>query len=168
MWVAELLVVLVFIWLGARLGSIGIGFSGGFGVLVLGLVFGIKPGAIPVDVILIIMGKIIVGQRNDRFGLGQQPPRIDAQVILIGHISHLTVKTIRQPPLQSPGGVGQPFCPGDTAGFKSELTGQTFDIFCQLRSIHPQTTGLLLPHNPPLSCRIVDCGRKVKPGDKSH
>ena len=56
MWIVELLVVLFFIWLGARLGSIGIGFAGGFGVLVLGVVFGLKPGSIPVDVILIIMG----------------------------------------------------------------------------------------------------------------
>ena len=58
MWVLELLVVLLFIWLGARLGSIGIGFAGGFGVLVLGFVFGLKPGSIPTDVILIIMGVI--------------------------------------------------------------------------------------------------------------
>ena len=58
MWVLELLVVLVFIWLGARLGSIGIGFAGGFGVLVLGFVFGLEPGSIPTDVILIIMGVI--------------------------------------------------------------------------------------------------------------
>ncbi len=58
MWVIELLVVLLFIWLGARMGSIGIGFAGGFGVLVLGFVFGLKPGSIPVDVILIIMGVI--------------------------------------------------------------------------------------------------------------
>ena len=58
MWIAELLVVLFFIWLGARIGSIGIGFAGGFGVLVLGVVFGLKPGAIPTDVILIIMGVI--------------------------------------------------------------------------------------------------------------
>ncbi|HEY4744018.1 MAG TPA: anaerobic C4-dicarboxylate transporter, partial [Desulfuromonadaceae bacterium] len=58
MWIIELLVVLFFIWLGARLGSIGIGFAGGFGVLVLGVGFGLKPGAIPVDVILIIMGVI--------------------------------------------------------------------------------------------------------------
>jgi anaerobic C4-dicarboxylate transporter DcuA len=57
MWIVELLIVLFFIWLGARLGSIGIGFAGGFGVLVLGL-FGVKPGAIPTDVILIIMAVI--------------------------------------------------------------------------------------------------------------
>ncbi len=58
MWIIELVVVLFFIWLGARLGSIGIGFAGGFGVLVLALVFGLKPGSIPIDVILIIMSVI--------------------------------------------------------------------------------------------------------------
>ena len=58
MWVIELLVVLIFIFLGARLGSIGIGFAGGLGVLVLALVFGLKPGDIPIDVILIIMSVI--------------------------------------------------------------------------------------------------------------
>jgi anaerobic C4-dicarboxylate transporter DcuA len=47
-----------FIFLGARLGSIGIGFAGGLGVLVLALVFGLKPGDIPIDVILIIMSVI--------------------------------------------------------------------------------------------------------------
>ena len=57
MWIVELFIVLLFIWLGARLGSIGIGFAGGLGVLVLGVI-GVKPGAIPVDVILIIMGVI--------------------------------------------------------------------------------------------------------------
>ena len=58
MWLIELLVVLFFIWLGARLGSIGIGYAGGFGVLVLALGFGLKPGGIPIDVILIIMSVI--------------------------------------------------------------------------------------------------------------
>ena len=54
----ELLIVLLAIWLGARLGGIGIGFAGGFGVLVLTLFFGMKPGAIPFDVIEIIMAVI--------------------------------------------------------------------------------------------------------------
>jgi anaerobic C4-dicarboxylate transporter DcuA len=58
MWIIELLVVLIFIFLGARLGSIGIGFAGGLGVLVLSLLFGLKPGDIPIDVILIIMSVI--------------------------------------------------------------------------------------------------------------
>lgn len=58
MWAIELFVVLFFIWLGARMGSIGIGFAGGLGVLVLALVFGVAPGNIPIDVILIIMSVI--------------------------------------------------------------------------------------------------------------
>jgi len=53
----ELAIVLAAIFIGARLGSIGIGFAGGCGVLVLALV-GVKPGSMPVDVILIIMSVI--------------------------------------------------------------------------------------------------------------
>lgn len=58
MFAMELVVVLLAIYLGARLGGIGIGFAGGLGVLVLTLVCGMKPGAIPFDVIEIIMGVI--------------------------------------------------------------------------------------------------------------
>lgn len=54
----ELIIVLLAIYLGARLGGIGIGFAGGFGVLVLTLGAQIKPGAIPFDVIEIIMAVI--------------------------------------------------------------------------------------------------------------
>ncbi|HBT30359.1 MAG TPA: C4-dicarboxylate ABC transporter, partial [Erwinia persicina] len=54
----ELIVVFLAIYLGSRLGGIGIGFAGGLGVLVLTLGFQIKPGAIPFDVIEIIMGVI--------------------------------------------------------------------------------------------------------------
>ncbi|MFJ5318351.1 anaerobic C4-dicarboxylate transporter [Pectobacterium versatile] len=54
----ELLIVLLSIYLGARLGGIGIGFAGGLGVLVLTLGFQIKPGVIPFDVIEIIMAVI--------------------------------------------------------------------------------------------------------------
>ncbi|WP_336778513.1 anaerobic C4-dicarboxylate transporter [Pantoea sp. USHLN256] len=56
--VVELVIVLLAIWLGARLGGIGIGFAGGLGVLALTLFCGLKPGAIPFDVIEIIMAVI--------------------------------------------------------------------------------------------------------------
>ena len=54
----EFIVVLAAIFLGVRLGGIGIGYVGGAGVLVLGLVFGMKPGNVPWGVILII-GSVI-------------------------------------------------------------------------------------------------------------
>ena len=54
----QLLVVLLFIYLGARLGGIGIGFMGGMGVVALSLL-GLKPGAIPFDVISVIMAVIM-------------------------------------------------------------------------------------------------------------
>lgn len=53
----ELMIVLLAIFLGARLGGIGIGFAGGLGVLVLALM-GVKPGSIPFDVISIVMAVI--------------------------------------------------------------------------------------------------------------
>ncbi len=58
--IAQLFVVLLFIFIGARFGSIGIGFAGAAGVLVLTLAFGLPTDAshIPVNVILIIMSVI--------------------------------------------------------------------------------------------------------------
>ncbi|MBD1557421.1 anaerobic C4-dicarboxylate transporter [Vibrio sp. S9_S30] len=54
----ELLVVLLFIYLGARIGGIGIGFAGGTGVVALTMGLGVPAGNIPVDVILIIASVI--------------------------------------------------------------------------------------------------------------
>ena len=54
----EVIVVLGAIFFGARLGSIGIGYAGGLGVLVLSLGMGLKLGAMPIEVILIIMSVI--------------------------------------------------------------------------------------------------------------
>lgn len=54
----EVIVVLAAIYFGARLGSIGIGYAGGIGILVLTLGMGLKLGSIPIDVILIIMSVI--------------------------------------------------------------------------------------------------------------
>ncbi|MEW5290620.1 anaerobic C4-dicarboxylate transporter [Erwinia papayae] len=56
--VPQLIIVLAAIYLGARLGGIGIGFAGGVGTLILTLGFQIKPGVIPSEVIEIIMAVI--------------------------------------------------------------------------------------------------------------
>lgn len=54
----ELFIVLLFIFIGARIGGIAIGYAGGAGVIVLTMIFGLEAGSIPVDVILIIMAVI--------------------------------------------------------------------------------------------------------------
>lgn len=54
MLILQIIVLLGAIFIGVRLGGIGIGYAGGAGVLVLGLCLGMKPGNIPWDVILII------------------------------------------------------------------------------------------------------------------
>ena len=56
--VLQIIVLLGAIYIGVRLGGIGIGYAGGAGVLVLGLCLGMKPGNIPWDVILIIASVI--------------------------------------------------------------------------------------------------------------
>ena len=56
--ILQIIVLLGAIFVGVRLGGIGIGYAGGIGVVILGLCLGMKPGAIPWDVILIIMSVI--------------------------------------------------------------------------------------------------------------
>ena len=56
--ILQFVVVLAAIFIGVRVGGIGIGYIGGAGVLVLGLGFGMKPGNVPWDVILIIASVI--------------------------------------------------------------------------------------------------------------
>ena len=56
--ILEIIIVLGAIYLGARMGSMGVGFAGGVGVLILTAGMGLKPGNIPIDVILIIMSVI--------------------------------------------------------------------------------------------------------------
>ena len=58
MLILQIVVLLGAIFIGVRLGGIGIGYAGGAGVLILGLVLGMKPGSIPWDVILIIASVI--------------------------------------------------------------------------------------------------------------
>ena len=54
----ELAVVLAMIFIGARVGSIGLGMYGMVGVFLLVFVFGMEPGNIPIDVMLIIVAVI--------------------------------------------------------------------------------------------------------------
>lgn len=56
--ILQVIVLLGAIFIGIRLGGIAIGYAGGLGVVVLGLVLGMKPGNIPWDVILIIAAAI--------------------------------------------------------------------------------------------------------------
>lgn len=56
--ILQVIVLLGAIFIGIRLGGIAIGYAGGLGVVILGLVLGMKPGNIPWDVILIIAAAI--------------------------------------------------------------------------------------------------------------
>ena len=56
--ILELLVVLAMIFIGAKVGSIGLGIYGMVGVFILVFCFGLEPGVIPVDVMLIIVSVI--------------------------------------------------------------------------------------------------------------
>ena len=56
--ILQIVVLLGSIFIGIRLGGIGVGYAGGIGVVILGLCLGMKPGGIPWDVILIIMSVI--------------------------------------------------------------------------------------------------------------
>jgi len=54
----QLVIVLAMIYIGARVGSIGMGIYGMVGVFILVFIFGLKPGNIPIDVMLIIVSVI--------------------------------------------------------------------------------------------------------------
>ena len=58
MMLVQLLLVLVCIIIGARLGGIGLGVMGGLGVALLTFLFGLEPGALPIDVMLMIAAVI--------------------------------------------------------------------------------------------------------------
>ncbi len=56
--IIQLIIVLALIFIGARVGGIGLGIYGMVGVLILVFIFGLKPGNIPIDVMLIIVSVI--------------------------------------------------------------------------------------------------------------
>ena len=54
----QLAIVLALIFIGARVGGIGLGIYGMVGVFILVFFFGLKPGNLPIDVMLIIVSVI--------------------------------------------------------------------------------------------------------------
>ena len=56
--ILQLFIVLALIFIGARVGGIGLGIYGMVGVFILVFVFGLKPGNLPIDVMLIIVSVI--------------------------------------------------------------------------------------------------------------
>ena len=56
--ILQLIIVLAMIFTGAKVGGIGLGIYGMVGVFLLVFVFGLEPGAIPIDVMLIIVSVI--------------------------------------------------------------------------------------------------------------
>ena len=54
----QLCIVLALIFIGARVGGIGLGIYGMVGVFILVFIFGMHPGKIPIDVMLIIASVI--------------------------------------------------------------------------------------------------------------
>lgn len=56
--ILQLFIVLALIFIGARVGSIGLGIYGMVGVFILVFIFGLKPGNVPIDVMLIIVSVI--------------------------------------------------------------------------------------------------------------
>jgi len=57
--ILQLIIVLALIFIGARVGGIGLGIYGMVGVFILVFIFGLPPGKIPIDVMLIIVSVIV-------------------------------------------------------------------------------------------------------------
>ena len=72
--ILQLFIVLALIFIGARVGGIGLGIYGMVGVFILVFIFGLEPGAIPIDVMLIIVSVItasaaLQGNKEGRFSI---------------------------------------------------------------------------------------------------
>ncbi len=85
----ELAVVLAMIFIGARVGSIGLGMYGMVGVFLLVFVFGMEPGNIPIDVMLIIVAVITASSALQAAG-GLDYMVEAAARFLRKHPSHIT------------------------------------------------------------------------------
>ena len=85
----ELAIVLAMIFIGARVGSIGLGMYGMVGVFLLVFVFGLEPGNIPIDVMLIIVAVITASAALQAAGGLDYMVELAAR-FLRRHPSHIT------------------------------------------------------------------------------
>ncbi|MCO6024537.1 anaerobic C4-dicarboxylate transporter [Prevotella cerevisiae] len=85
----EFLIVLLFIFIGARTGSIGLGIYGMVGTFILVFVFGLKPGTPPIDVMLIIVSVICAAASLQATGGIEYLVGLAAK-FLRNHPSHIT------------------------------------------------------------------------------
>ena len=87
--ILQLLVVLAMIFIGAKVGSIGLGIYGMVGVFILVFCFGLEPGVIPIDVMLIIVSVITASAALQAAGGLDYMVQIAAK-ILRRHPTHIT------------------------------------------------------------------------------
>ena len=85
----QLAIVLAMIFIGARVGSIGLGMYGMIGVFILVFVFGLEPGNIPIDVMLIIVAVITASAALQAAGGLDYMVEVAAR-FLRRHPSHIT------------------------------------------------------------------------------
>ena len=88
--IIQLLIVLVAIILGARMGGIGLGVMGGIGLMILTFVFGLQPTAPPMDVMLMIAAVIAAASCMQAAG-GLDYLVKQAERILRNHPSRITI-----------------------------------------------------------------------------
>ena len=88
--IVQLLLVLVCIIIGARLGGIGLGVMGGLGVALLTFVFGLQPGELPIDVMMMIAAVISAAACMQAAGGLDYMVRL-AEKILRRHPQYVTI-----------------------------------------------------------------------------
>lgn len=88
--IIQLLIVLVCIIVGARIGGIGLGVLGGLGVAILTFVFGLEPTTPPIDVMLMIAAVISAAAAMQSAGGLDFLVKV-AEKILRKHPQHITI-----------------------------------------------------------------------------
>lgn len=89
MFFMQLIVVAIAIVIGAKLGGAGLGMAGGAGLFILTFIFGLKPAAPPIDVMLIITA-VVTAAATLQAGGGLDLLVNIAEKILRKHPKHIT------------------------------------------------------------------------------